>query len=106
MPTNTQIPQIPQTRNYYQDDRPLPTLNKNASNVNAPNKMAGAHIDQYDDEYAEDFEEYWSDDEENDGNRFTLKATQKDMIDVINLYKEKLNLGTNKNFNDLEGKFH
>jgi NIMA (never in mitosis gene a)-related kinase len=98
MPTNTKIPQ---TNNYYQDDRPLPALNKNAPTNNA-SKMAGAHVDQYDDEYAEDFEEYWSDEEENDGNRLTLKATQKDMVDIINLYKEKLNLGNNKNFNDLE----
>ena len=97
MPTNTQIPQ---TRNYYQDERPLPALNKNNAS-----QMPNAHIDQYDDEYAEDFEEYWSDGEENDGpTRLTLKATQKELNDVMNLYKEKLNLGTNKNFNDLEGK--
>jgi len=101
MPTNTQIPQ---TRNYYQDERPLPALNKNASNNNA-SKMPNAHIDQYDDEYAEDFEEYWSDEEENDGpTRLTLKATQNELNDVMKLYKEKLNLGTNKNLNDLEGK--
>ena len=98
MPTNTQIPQ---SRNYYEDDRPLPALNKNTNT----NKMAGAHVDQYDDEYAEDFEEYWSDGENDDGlGRLTLKPTEKEFTDVMNLYKEKLNLGNNKNSNDLEGK--
>jgi len=97
MTSNTQVPQ---NRNYYQDDRPLPALNK----TNNTHKMAGARADQYDDEYAEDFEEYWSDGDEevDDPTRLTLKPTEKEFTDVMNLYKEKLNLGNNKNYNELE----
>ncbi len=36
------------------------------------------------------FEEYWSDEEDNQVGRLTMKATQNDLSDVVSLYKEKL----------------
>jgi len=93
----------PKTNNYYQDERPLPTL-ANKNDLKATKRYP--QEDNYEDEYAEDFEEYWSDEEEVGGleNRLTLKPTQNDLSDIINLYKEKLNLGNKKN-SEYEGIF-
>jgi len=93
---------IPKTNNYYQDERPLPAL----ANKNDPKSTSKyeEYEDDYEDEYAGDFEEYWSDEEGEEGSkRLTLKPTQQDLSDVMNLYKEKLNLGNHKSTAESEG---
>jgi hypothetical protein len=74
------------------DERPLPTLAKKMNNQNMNDRTTGMKqsattYDEYDDEI---FEEYYSDDEENNFGRLTMKATQDELTDVIGLYKEKL----------------
>lgn len=92
---------IPKTNNYYQDERPLPAL----INKNDPKKTKYEYADLpegSDEEYAGDFEEYWSDEEDQEAKRLTVKPTQKDLSDIMNLYKEKLNLGNHK-YSESEG---
>lgn len=88
----------------YEDDRPLPTLaNKNPSSTNKMlnQNPIGQSKQQQLEEYDEDFEEYFSDDEDNDIGRLTMKASKDDIDDVISLYKEKL---VPKGKKELEGK--
>lgn len=47
--------------------------------------------------YADDFEEYWSEEEEDvDNTRLTNKASEREIDDIVNAYKCQLN--ENKNF--------
>jgi NIMA (never in mitosis gene a)-related kinase len=96
--------QVQPMRPTIQDDRPLPALkNKNgnpSSTATGPyefnNNPGMSHTHKTgsgkkdDDEYQDDFEEYNSDDEEN---RLTLKAPQKELSDVMDLFKSKLTEG-------------
>jgi hypothetical protein len=87
---------------HYQDDRPLPALaNKNKPKPDVYSCEDDYHLENGEDEYEADFEEYWSDEEEGP-NRLTLKATQKELSDVMSLYKAKLNMGGNSP-HDIEG---
>lgn len=101
---HTNFQNIPTTGNkgYYQDERPLPALaNKNNPKPNVYSCEEDYYNEGGEDEYEEDFEEYWSDEEEGP-NRLTHKATQKELSDVMSLYKAKLNMGGNSP-HDIEG---
>ena len=92
----------PMIRPNIQDERPLPALMNKNNQLNPSNNHDNSpnQYNQDDDEYLDDFEEYDSDND--DTARLTVRASQKQFSDVIDLYKSKLNSNNNKKIG-LEG---
>ena len=90
----------PTIRPTIQDDRPLPALMNKNNQPNPSHENIQNRYDQDDDEYLDDFEEYDSDND--DAARLTVKASQTQFSEVIDLYKSKLNINDNKKI-PLEG---
>lgn len=97
------------TKKNPNDERPLPTLSSQKilpKTVQETKKVEKE--DDYDDyedefeEYEDDFEEYNSD-EDDDTSRLTMKANDKDLSVIVDLYKEKLNYKKKDSFKE-EGK--